>query len=307
MLERRRFLQGLGVMLAGSVIPATGFADALPGAANTSADPSSGLAPPPKHFSSNHNYFLYAGGAPIQGLTVTIEVTADMVSPTGLNLQLNAYSPAGANCTWQQYCMGMSPKHETRLGWSNENFPSADFRWKLHNTVGSPCGVPAPTEKTCKGDIFNHNTGEVGIFPSMTNRIPAGSRIIWELISGASGEILGATYSFVDPKGHKGSSGPQLISSFDIHGTHVPVGADALAPILTFQLNIVGLNNGAHATLSSGAGRIIYEATTPLTAEGKQPAGTSGKGVFTEESSNIVYQPVPAGAATKIVQPFAIG
>jgi hypothetical protein len=49
---------------------------------------------------------------------------------------------------------------------------------------------------------------------------------------------------------------------------HRLAGPEGVAPILAFQMNLVGLVSGLHATLPSGAGRITYEATTTLTAEG---------------------------------------
>jgi hypothetical protein len=298
-LSRRVFVRGAGLTAAGMLAP---LAAAPAGAAGNEE---SGLAPPPPTFSSNHNYFIYGGGQPIRGLMVTIEVAEDIAAPTGLNMQLNAYSPKGATCVYQQYCMGIDPKFETRLGWSNENFPSKEYRWLLHNTHGLPCHVPDPSEQTCKGDIFNMH-GVVGFFPRITNRLPARAKLIWELIDNANGAIVGAQYSFVNPQGKKTSTGPQLIKTFNLEGGAANVDADAVVPIYALQMNIVGLNNGAHAELGSGAGSITYQAASMLTPLGKQPPDVAAQNVFTAESSNIKYDQVGAQSQQKIVQNFRV-
>ncbi|HLY54077.1 MAG TPA: hypothetical protein VKS60_00885 [Stellaceae bacterium] len=304
MVTRRHFMEGAALFGAAALWPIRALAKPNPLADLAYPDLST-LSPPPKNFSSNHNYYIYGGGQPIRGLVVTIEATEDMVSPIGLNMQLNCYSPAGANNIYQQYCMGFDPKHETRLGWSNECFPSKDYRWRLHTRFNRPCGGTNPTEDTCKGDLFNMH-GVVGFFPAMTNRLPAGAKLIYELVDKPDGTIIGATYSFVNAQGKKTSTGQQLIATFSLDGVNRHVDADGCAPILALQMNIVGLNNGAHATLGSGAGSIVYQATTPLTALGQQPSGIASHDIFTAESSNIVYAQLGTPAQQKIVQKFRV-
>jgi hypothetical protein len=316
MLVRRRFLHGAVLFGAQAVWPIGALANDRPAGSKSGNRPSASdplgdlaypdkgdRAPPPRNFSSNHNYFIYGGGVPIRSLRVTVEATEDMLAPTGLNMQLNCCSPAGARAVYQQYCMGIDPKHETRLGWSNENFPSTEYRWELHTKFATPCDVPDPTQQNCKGDIFNMH-GVVGFFPAVTNRIPAGCKLIYELIDKPDGTIVGATYSFENAAGKRTSSGPQLIESFKLHRIDTPVAAGACTPIYALQMNIVGLNGGAHTTLGSGAGRITYESVTPLTPLGEHPATAAAPNVYTAESSNIVYAELSAQPKEKIVQKF---
>ena len=298
-LSRRGFVRGAGLMAAGALAPHTAAA------ANDAGKEPAELAPPPQNFSSNHNYILYGGGQPIRGLTVTIDVAEEIDAPTGLNLQLNCYSPTGANCVYQQYCMGIDPKYVTRLGWSNENFPSREYRWVLHNRNGLTCRVSDPTEQTCKGDIFNMH-GVVGFFPRITNRLPAGAKLIWELIDNGDGAIVGAQYTFVNPQGKKTATGPQLIKTFKLDGGMANVDADAVAPIYALQMNIVGLNNGAHAELGAGAGSITYQAAGALTPLAKEPPDLAARNTFTAETSNIKYQQVGAMPQQKIIQEFRV-
>jgi len=237
-----------------------------------------------------------------------VVATEDLdASDGGLNFQLNGYSPASPDPTavWQQFCIGIDPKHETRLGWSNETFPSKQYRWQLHQTVGRSCGVPDPTENTCKGDIYNQH-GVIGSFPEMTNRLPAGCKLIHELIDQGDGIVVASRYGFVDAHGRKTNTPPQLITTFSLDGASGDVPAQAQAPVLAFQLNIVGLNGGKHATMRTGAGRIIYEASTPLTAVGRQPQDTAAHGVSTAETSNLVYAELAAQPRTRLVQNFHI-
>lgn len=291
MLQRRDFIRGAGlVAVVGAFAPLRVFAG--------------DIAKPPADFASNHNYYIYGGGQPIRGLKVTIDVTEDVIAPTGLNMQLNAYSPKDANCVYQQFCMGMSPKHENRLGWSNENFPSPDWRMTLYNEHHHNCGqVANPTPATCKGDIFNVNTGEVAVSPAMTNRLPAGCQLTWELFSGPEGSVIGSQYSF-SFDGKTGSSGRQMIDKFPFDGFSDTVGPKSMAPILAFQMNIVGLNGGAHAQLGGGAGSITYEATTPLEPRGTAPEGLAAAKTNTGETSNVTYAKLRAGPSQRIVQGF---
>jgi hypothetical protein len=55
-----------------------------------------------------------------------------------------------------------------------------------------------------------------------------------------SAAIVGARFTVVDGQGHQQTSGPQLIRALKFASTKTLVTADALAPILAFQLNMVG-------------------------------------------------------------------
>lgn len=291
MLARRQIVGGFGLLAAASLMPKTLWAG-------------DGLAPPPDSFSSNINYFIYGGGQPIVGLKVTIEVSDDVIAPTGLNMQLNGNSPFNARCVYQQYCMGMDPNHETRLGWSNENFPSPEWRMALYNQHHHNCHVTDPQPGTCTGDIFNMNTGQVGVFPAMTNRLPAGCKLIWELINGPDGSVIGASYSYAHG-GKTTSTGPQMIDTFPFDGFSDKVGPKSMAPILAFQMNMVGLNNSARTHVKEGgAGTITYEAATPLEPRGSAPPGIAASNKVTGESSNITYAQLAAGPKQRIVQGF---
>jgi hypothetical protein len=111
--------------------------------------------------------------------------------------------------------------------------------------------------------------------------------------------IVGVTYIVTD---NQGGSGPTSRGSSSISGVNP---ADDLAPITAFQLDLVGPDNGGISVLSSGAGTIVYEASTPLTALPTEPSCTDGDAV-TCEVANSVYGLLPAGASSTFTQSFNI-
>jgi hypothetical protein len=89
------------------------------------------VPPPPSGLGSNSNYFLNSNCKPILDLSVTINVTQDIVcesssaavagfSAPGFGFQLNAYSPIGETSAWQQYVICHS---EGDLSGAIENWP----------------------------------------------------------------------------------------------------------------------------------------------------------------------------------------
>jgi hypothetical protein len=86
-----------------------------------------------------------------------------------------------------------------------------------------------------------------------------------------------------------------------------PLGLPAgqIAPINALELNLVGPGNGANAVFSSGAGTIIYAASTPLTVQSSVPSCT-GVTFGTAETSNSVYGDLDAGPSIVITQTFSI-
>jgi len=295
MLKRREFMRGAGLVLATSAF--TPFAVRAFGQ----------TAKPPHNFSSNNNYFIWGGGQPIVGLVVTVEVTEDMVAPTAMSMQLNGSGMTTADCDYQQYVTNFDPTVSPTLmvQASMENWPSTPFRWQLNQSIGLSCGSSRhPTEATCGqgSDLFNEHWN-VGGSSGPGDRLPAGYKIKYELLSDpASGAITGAIYSLIDNHSHKQSTGPLHIDKFKYSGTNTTVGPQAMAPIYVVQMNFAGKNGGSYTQLTSGAGRIVYEAKTQLTPRGTLPAGLNG--THTLESSNVVYSELDAAPSYKIVQNF---
>ena len=293
MIRRREFVQGAGCVALGALsVGAAPAAEPAPVAEQT---------PPPDALGSNHNYYLFGGGEPIRGLTVTIDVTEEIFAPDGVGMQLNGYGPAGAGAMWQQYVVGLNhePTGPLTLGWSIENWPSKELREKLERTVHLK-----------SEDLFNVHVQDYGsapTFPAPPRRLPAGYRIRWELLTDAGdpqGLIIGAIYSITDNHGHTYSSGPRKILDFNYHDTKARVTREALSALDAFDLNIVGTNGGRYMFIESGAGTITYESATPMTPQFQQPKSVSGQNIVTAELSNFRYGVLAAQPAKKFVQTF---
>ena len=94
------------------------------------ATPTVGPVPAPAQgLGSNFNYHLHSDCKPVTGLSVTIEITKEIVTDIGLGIQLNAYSPQGANCVWQQYGFELKTSNDSPLDISGliDNWPSPGF------------------------------------------------------------------------------------------------------------------------------------------------------------------------------------
>src|SRR5579862_3868669 len=58
----------------------------------------------------NSNYIMTAGSCQhLTSVSVTVNVTQDIVTRAGFSFQLNATSPSGAYAGFQQFCMGVGP------------------------------------------------------------------------------------------------------------------------------------------------------------------------------------------------------
>ena len=255
------------------------------------ATPTPGPVPAPDgRLGSNSNYYLSSDCNPIRGLSVTVEVTKDITSDIGFSIQLNCYSPQGANCVYQQYCMLIATSNGSpvKISASAENWPSDSFRQSLN--------VPAPS------DLLNTHNQPMLDVPTAT--LPAGYKFTISLTTDKDHNVNGATYLIVDEKGKSTKLDIRLESLFVNHISPAkPITSVDLAPIVAFELNLVGPNGGRKTYLSSGAGTITYIAASPLTVLSKVPTCAAVQSV-TQEASNIVYSALFAGPSQTIMQPF---
>jgi hypothetical protein len=76
-----------------------------------------------------------------------------------------------------------------------------------------------------------------------------------------------------------------------------------LSPIVAFELDIVGYDNGQSTTLSSGSGTITYTATNAMTVANAEPAYCEFDG-GTVETANTAYGELPTGSSATFVQSF---
>ena len=226
-------------------------------------------------FGSNSNQILFSSCNPLQGVSVTIAVTEEIVCraasgpTTGFGFQLNAYSPKNEKSAWQQYVISLFG--DTVVG--------AVDNWPL-------------TGNNIINDFFNMVS-----LPS--NGIPAGYVLQMTLQNDTKNNITGATFVVKDDQGRTIANVVKVLT--DISG----VSSADIAPIIAFELNLVGPVNSESAVLSSGAGTITYQAITPLAALNSEPS-CAESGYVTAETANSLYSLMPPAASTQLSQTFSI-
>jgi hypothetical protein len=206
--------------------------------------------------SSNWNYVLANGGKNITGLSATINIDNDLVSPTadnGFSIQLNCESPASPDGsgipTWQQFVFDNAPNDTTIVGLMNF--------WEWNGSAGWK---------------ENYATETTGWALPAANTIKAGSVLTITPVFNSNDEIPSCNFTYTDPTGK--SSTQLLVFNYT-----------KLAPITSVTVNIGGYGYGLPATFTSGQGTITYSASQPLTAQAAWAE--------TAETSNIVYEELP--------------
>jgi Ricin-type beta-trefoil lectin domain-like len=227
------------------------------------------VAAPSQGLGSNHNYLLYNYCDPLLNISVTIDVTHDVVwessaggSVQGLSFQLNCYAPAGYSTGgWQQYVVELKG-----------------------------------TELVAGINTYNGNTLSSGSFPySLTPvpsvAIPKGYKIKITLTNDGSGNVSSVTFVVIDSAG-------KTLASY----TETPV---VQTPIVAFDLNLVGPEAAESVVLSAGAGTITYSASSSLTPQTKRP-GCAVSHDITGEKANSVYGVLPASPGKPLTQSFTV-
>jgi hypothetical protein len=110
------------------------------------------------------------------------------------------------------------------------------------------------------------------------NNLPQGYELAIDLLNDAGGNVNKVNFSVVD------DSGQSTSAQVDLTANSFP-----LLPITSFQLNIVGLDNGAPVTFTQGAGNITYQASSRLCAGTETCPGSGGQ---TVENSNAAYSTI---------------
>ncbi len=254
------------------------------------------VQPPSGGLIGYSNYNLYDNCENLTGVSVTVNVTEQMVAipsapsaagiqSNGIAFQLNCLPRAGGRITWQQYIMVVSRTGE-------------DLRWGVNNWDGNPADT----------DGIIDQGGHLATLPSPLGGgyscIPVGYRLEIALGNDADDNINAATFSMYDQNGAPvfQPTTVALTSLTDVNGRQVTTAE--LSPIVDIDFVIVGYANGANTTLFRGAGTITYRARNFLTVLNTFPPCTSG--INTEESSNVTYGELGSSASAEIVQTFGV-
>ena len=255
---------------------------------------------PPRGLGGSTNYIMFiptgSGGCQnLLGVSVTIDITQDLVwkstslpppgackgvtsSTPGFGFQLNCYSPKPPSVYetgWQQYVVSLQG---TQLVGAINNWP--------------PSGGPAIVTPT---GAYQFNLGSA----LSSVAIPAGYRIKIILQNDKAGNVTGAQFVVTDNLGNTVAN--QTVTILSISG----ITAAALAPIIAFELNLVGPICAEAAVLSSGAGVITYSASSALTVANVEPACAESSD-FTAETANCSYGILPANPGNPFTQSLTV-
>jgi hypothetical protein len=231
---------------------------------------------------SNSNYLIANGDCkiPLENLSVTIDVTEKMVLKSvglpvsgsqiqGFSFQLNAYSPSSSYCVTQQYVLAL---------WGNELIGLIQ-NWHSASAISPP---------------LVNQTANLASVP-VQNVLPKGYKLTISLEYGQGGIVTGAIFGVTDDN-------KKVLATVPVTSVSTDPSKD-LAPVIAFELDIVGPGNGESVVLSSGAGTITYSASKPLTVSSKEP-GCVTTGLVTQEIANTTYDQLAAHVATQIKQSF---
>jgi hypothetical protein len=237
------------------------------------------VSPPSSGLKSAWNYFMYNGCDQLLDVSVTIDVTQDIVwesssggsshgSVQGFSFQLNCYSPVvtpppAVYVAWQQYVVELGGTE--LVGGVNG-----------YQTDGSPAYL-----------------GKSNLLSLSSVKIPAGYKIKLTLGYDASDNVTGVTFLVID------NSGSTVVNQW------LAVPGDP-APIIAFEMNLVGPISAESVVLSSGAGTFTYAASSTLTPLNSEPSCALAKGVRTGETANTIYGVLPANWGNPLTQSFGV-
>jgi hypothetical protein len=210
-------------------------------------------------------------------LQIVLDVHTDIIANIGFGLQLNCYSQNNKNIAWQQYFFSL----QTANGGPAD--PSAGILYCYVNNwnvaISSAVVYYAPE-----------------LILIADSKIAAGSKLSITLGQNSeTNDINSVTFVYTDAAGNSHSSILDLPSPGDPSGD--------VAPIVAFQVNLVGPINAKQAYLWSGAGTITYQAAENLTASSGSP-NCGQEYIPTGETANTIYGTLPTGSHSSLTQTF---
>ena len=229
---------------------------------------------------SNSNYFItnncenlsIGREAPPGTLAaVTLKPSQDVVVDNGLSIQLNAYSARGHDVAYQQYVVWLD-RNDTFLNCQIENW--------------------AGDGKEVVNSQFSADSSTLAALPK-PGTIPANYAISIVLLGDANNNITEVDFSCFTGKISHGKLHIDLRTLYNDQGKLVT--DSDLAPIVAFQMNLVGRGNGSATTFSSGGGNIRYSGGPAGLYEAVDIPSCIAYDFQTAETSNATYGPLAGG------------
>jgi len=254
--------------------------------------------------SGSANYFIWGGScSPVVNLTdlkLTIAISTALDSTDGFSFQWNFYTPEGTEAptalseTFQQYGF-LVDTNGNLTGWI-DNWPSQPLRNKIY---------PAGSKAQQGSDLIN-DYWPMTKLPSPT--LPAGYTLEIQLQNDPNtGVITGGIWTVYNNGVQIAQTSKTLDQETISNDRSQTVSADWLAPVVAFQVNLVGQANSATADFVSGQGTISVSSSTLMTADNNQPTCTSAQNTGTGEQGDSLYSQLPSGSSKLMVQPFSFG
>ena len=237
----------------------------------------------------NSGYFFQNSCNNLTGVTIEIDITEELggsgSSYIGFSFQLNCWSGGVTDVNaWQQFFItfdGIS----TISAFSN----SWPFNW----------------DGSASDDTINNSQT---LATTSTSNLPPDYKFSIKLTNASpGGQVTAVTFGGSDNNGNAFTPVVmQMVGQTDQQGGTINSGQ--LAPIVAFQLLLVGPINGLPTKLTTGAGKMTISANGTFIASGSLPTG--GCWAFdapgTAEDSNATYSELPAAASQKFVQFFSV-
>lgn len=232
------------------------------------------------------NYILCAAAAnptstsckSLHGVQVSIRITEPLSGAGGFSFQLNANSQGAVKpaVVWQQYAILVG----TEISFAINNWTTSELK-----PGGSPI-VNLPASKT------------VSLPPQSVPTLAVGYVLTIALGFDGQDNVNAVTFTVVD-------SGGTVHHIPPINLVPPTVATANVAPIVAFELDIVGADCGHHTQFSSGGGVITYTASTALVALDQIPP-CAALGETTGETSNTVYGSLPVSQSSTFTQCFSV-
>jgi len=262
---------------------------------------------PSKGLVGNSNYAYANNGNPITGISVTIEIDADINlnydtggdlhsthSQTGYGFQLNCISPTTEPTFWQQY---MFVVYNNTLNAVINNWIPGFSTGKLKEVV---------LIDTYPGTQMTSLSGYT---------LPKGYKLTMSLDTSNTGgtnpqnNVVSVTFSGTDENDVPfGTPFTQLLTGLTNQQTSSNVQTSNLSPVYVIGCYLVGPDNKEKVNLQSGAGKITIKSNGMTVAPNyaNVPSIVNTPIWGTIENSNAVYSEVQTGSGTTFIQKFNV-
>jgi hypothetical protein len=237
------------------------------------------------------------------GLTITIDIIEDLVSPSGgFSLQVNCNTPyLGPDGTDTE-------DYDRDAQWMQFGLFVQNYQLVLFNQMWHRSGpVPAsefPSQTQTSAPLLQlpqPKPGQLSFAPT----IPAGTRIILNLCTDQNDFAIGMTGLVLDSTGLPIGT-PVYWPALGRNSFHTTIDGGkvhqkAMAPVGAFQVVFCSLPGSSIANFSAGMGTLTITASPGIAAQNNS---VNPFGIGTAENSNVPYDLVPSGSSRLIVQPF---